>query len=62
MSGGITNAYAIHAEIRILKSYPVVVAAVDVSGHAEISNLDQQAIAHQAIAGCQISVDKVLGG
>ena len=41
--------------------YPVVVAAVDVPGHAKVSNLDQKAIAHQTIAGCQISVDKVLG-
>lgn len=45
-----------------MRSYPVVVAAVDIPGHAEVSNLDQQAVAHQAVAGCQISVDKVLWG
>ncbi|TNN70145.1 hypothetical protein EYF80_019646 [Liparis tanakae] len=45
----------------VARSYPVVVTAVDVPGHAEVSNLDQQAVAHKAITGCQISVDKVLG-
>lgn len=43
-------------------AYPVVVAAVDVPGHAEVSNLNQEAVPHQAIAGCQISVHEVLGG
>lgn len=43
-------------------AYPVVVTAVDVPGHAEVSNLHQQAVAHQAVAGSQISVHKVLGG
>lgn len=45
----------------VVKSYPVVVTAVNVPGHAEVSNLNQQAIAHQTITGCKISVDKVLG-
>lgn len=44
------------------EAYPVVVTAVDVPGHAEVSNLHQQAVAHQAVAGSQISVHKVLGG
>ena len=42
------------------ESYPVVVAAVDVPGHAEVSDLHQQAVAHQAVACCQVSVHKVL--
>lgn len=48
--------------MRTQNSYPVVVTAVDVPGHAEVSDLDQKAVAHQAVAGCQISVNKVLGG
>lgn len=46
----------------MVNTYPVVITAVDVPGHAEISNLDQKAVANQAIAGCEISVDKVLRG
>lgn len=30
-------------------TYPVVVSAVNVSGHAKVSNLYQQILAHQAV-------------
>lgn len=31
-------------------TYPVVVSAVDVPGHAEVSDLYQQVLAHQAVS------------
>lgn len=31
-------------------TYPVVVSAVDVSGHAKVSNLYQQVLTHQAVS------------
>ena len=40
-------------------THPVVICAVDVSGHAEVSDLDHQALAHQTVAGCQVTVDEV---
>lgn len=43
-------------------THPVVVGAVDVSGHAKVSYLDQQVFSDQAVPGCQVSVDKVLRG
>lgn len=46
----------------IKTTHPVVVRAVDVSGHAKVSDLDQQVFSYQAVPGCQVSVDKVLGG
>lgn len=30
-------------------TYPVVVSAVNVSGHAKVSDLDQQVFTHQAV-------------
>lgn len=42
-------------------AYPIVICAVDVAGHAEVSNLDHQALPHQTVAGCQVPVDKVQG-
>lgn len=42
-----------------LATHPIVVCAVDVSGHAEVSDLHHQALAHQAVAGCQVAVDEV---
>lgn len=46
----------------IKNTHPVVVRAVNVSGHAKVSYLDQQVLSYQAVPGCQVSVDKVLGG
>ena len=43
-------------------SYSVVVRAVHISGHAEVSDLDQQVLPHQTVPGGQVPVDKVLGG
>lgn len=43
-------------------THSVVVCAVDVPGHAEISDLDQQVFPDQAVPGGQVPVDKVLGG
>lgn len=40
-------------------TYPIVICAVDVSGHAEVSDFDHQAFPHQAIAGRQVAVDEV---
>lgn len=42
--------------------YPVVVGAVDVSGHAEVSDLHQQVGSNQAVPGGQVAMHKVLGG
>lgn len=42
--------------------YPVVVGAVDVPGHAEVSDLHQQVGPDQAVAGGQVPVHEVLGG
>lgn len=44
---------------RFLATHPIVVCAVDVSGHAEVSDLHHQALAHQTVAGCQVAVDEV---
>lgn len=41
--------------------YPVVIGAVDVSGHAEVSDLHQQIGSDQAVPGGQVPVHKVLG-
>lgn len=41
-------------------THPVVVHAVDVPGHSEVSNLHQEAISHQAVACGQVTVHKVL--
>lgn len=54
------EAYSTTSRTTLAEAYPVVVAAVDVPGHAKVSNLDQKAVADQAVAGCQISVHKVL--
>lgn len=43
-------------------THSVVVCAVNISGHAKVSYLDQQVLPDQAVPGCQVSVDKVLGG
>lgn len=43
-----------------ISTHPVVVSAVDVSGHAEVSDLHQQPVPHQAVACRQVSVHKVL--
>lgn len=40
-------------------THPVVVCAVDVSRHAEVPDLDHQALSHQTVAGRQVAVDKV---
>lgn len=42
------------------KSYPVIICAVNVSGHAKVSYLHQKTIPHQTVPGCQITVHKVL--
>lgn len=41
-------------------THPVVVSAVDVSRHSEVSDLNQKPVPHQAVASCQVSVHKVL--
>lgn len=40
--------------------HPVIIGAVNVSGHAKVSYFDQESISHQAVPGCQIPVNKVL--
>lgn len=40
-------------------TYPIVVRAVDVPRHAEVSDLHHQALAHQAVARGQVAVDEV---
>lgn len=42
-------------------TYPVVVGAVHVPGHAEVPNFHQQVLPHQAVPGGQVTVHKVLG-
>lgn len=42
-------------------SYPIIVSAVNVSGHPKVSNFHQKTIPHQAVPGCQIPVYEVLG-
>ena len=42
--------------------YPVVIGAVDISGHAEVSNLHQQVGSNQAVPGGEVPVHEVLGG
>lgn len=42
------------------RSYPIVVSAVDVSWHSEVSNFHEQPVAHQAVACRQVTVHKVL--
>lgn len=46
----------------IKNTHSVVVCAVNISGHAKVPYLDQQVFSYQAVSGCQVSVDKVLGG
>lgn len=41
---------------------PVVVSSVQVPTHAEISDLYGVVLTHQAVAGCQIPMDKVERG
>lgn len=43
-------------------THPVIVSAVDVPGHAKIPDLHHQVVAHQAVTGGQVTVDKVEGG
>lgn len=43
-------------------SYPVVIRAVDVPGHSKVSDLDHQALPHQAVSGGQVAVDEVQRG
>lgn len=52
-----------HITSRLLSAatHPVVIGAVDVSGHAKVSDLDHQALSHQTVAGCQVAVDEVQG-
>lgn len=45
-----------------VNSHPVIICAVNVSGHAEVSNFDKKSIPHQAVPGRQITVNKVLRG
>ena len=42
-------------------THPVVVSAVHVPGHAEVPDLHQEVLAHQAVPGGQVSVHEVLG-
>ena len=42
--------------------YPVVIGAVDVSGHAKVSDLHQQVGSNQAVPGGEVPVHEVLGG
>lgn len=42
--------------------YPVVIGAVDISGHAEVSDLHQQVGSNQAVPGGEVPVHEVLGG
>lgn len=46
----------------ILWTHSIVVCAVNISGHAKVSYLDQQVFSYQAVPGSQVSVYKVLGG
>lgn len=43
-----------------IRSYPIVIRAVDVSRHSEVADFHQQAVAHQAVSCCQVTVDEVL--
>ena len=43
-----------------MHSYPVIICAVNVSGHAKVSNFHQKTIPHQAVPCCQITMYKVL--
>lgn len=45
----------------VAATHPIVICAVDVSGHAKVSDLDHQALPHQTVAGCQVAVDEVQG-
>lgn len=42
-------------------SYPVIICAVNVSGHAEVSYFHKKAVSYKAVPGGKISVYKVLG-
>lgn len=42
------------------RTYPIVVSAVDVSWHSEVSDFHEQPVAHQAVACRQVTVHKVL--
>lgn len=42
-------------------SYPVIICAVNVSGHSEVSYFNQETIPHQTVSCCQVTVHKVLG-
>lgn len=55
--------FSVEGEVKVIRNtHSVVVCAVNISGHAKVSYLDHQAFSYQAIPGCQVSVDKVLGG
>lgn len=41
-------------------AHPVVICAVHISGHAEVSDLHEQVLPHQAVACGQISVNEML--
>lgn len=43
-------------------THPVVICAVDVSGHAKVPDLDHEVLTDQAVAGCQVPVDEVQRG
>lgn len=52
-----------HGALQREKSpYPVVVSAVDIPGHAEVSDLHQQVGSDQAVPGGQVPVHEVLRG
>ncbi len=43
-------------------TYSIVIWVVDVSGHPKVSNFHEQAVTHEAVAGGQVTVHKMLGG
>lgn len=45
-----------------MATHPIIIRAVDVPGHSEVSDLHHQALPDQAVAGRQVTVDKVQGG
>lgn len=41
-------------------THPIVIWTVNISGHPEVSDLHQQPVPHEAVAGGQVTVHKML--
>lgn len=48
--------------MNLVITHPVIICAVNVSGHAEVPYFYEKSISHQAVPGCQITVNKMLRG